>query len=61
MESLDGGRLPHMVVRATHIALVNLQARPAPAGVMSVVLGPGFPGVLLHEAVGHGLEGDAHR
>ena len=47
--------------RATHIALVNLHARPAPAGVMSVVLGPGFPGVLLHEAVGHGLEGDAHR
>ena len=61
VESIDGGRLTHMVGRATHIALVNLQARPAPAGVMSVVLGPGFPGVLLHEAIGHGLEGDAHR
>jgi len=42
-------------------ALVNLQARPAPAGVMSVVLGPGWPGILLHEAIGHGLEGDFNR
>ncbi|MEM9432510.1 MAG: metalloprotease TldD [Pseudomonadota bacterium] len=46
---------------ALRIALVNLQARPAPAGVMDVVLGPGWPGILLHEAVGHGLEGDFNR
>ncbi|HUL94885.1 MAG TPA: metalloprotease TldD [Usitatibacter sp.] len=42
-------------------ALVNLESRPAPAGVMGVVLGPGWPGVLLHEAIGHGLEGDFNR
>ncbi len=42
-------------------ALVNLESRPAPAGEMPVVLGPGWPGVLLHEAVGHGLEGDFNR
>jgi len=42
-------------------ALVNLDARPAPAGEMTVVLGPGWPGILLHEAVGHGLEGDFNR
>ena len=42
-------------------ALNNLQARPAPAGEMPVVLGPGWPGILLHEAVGHGLEGDFNR
>jgi TldD protein len=53
--------LSDLIARATRIALVNLDARPAPAGTMSVVLGPGFPGILLHEAVGHGLEGDAHR
>jgi len=46
---------------ALRIALVNLDAEPAPAGVMDVVLGPGWPGVLLHEAVGHGLEGDFNR
>jgi TldD protein len=40
---------------------MNLESRPAPAGEMSVVLGPGWPGVLLHEAVGHGLEGDFNR
>src|SRR5207344_2128133 len=42
-------------------ALVNLEAVPAPAGEMDVVLGPGWPGVMLHEAVGHGLEGDFNR
>jgi TldD protein len=46
---------------AVRQALVNLSAQPAPAGVMPVVLGPGWPGVLLHEAVGHGLEGDFNR
>jgi len=42
-------------------ALVNLSAIPAPAGEMTVVLGPGWPGILLHEAIGHGLEGDFNR
>ena len=46
---------------ALRIALVNLRAEAAPAGVMDVVLGPGWPGVMLHEAVGHGLEGDFNR
>ena len=46
---------------ALRIALVNLDAEPAPAGVMDVVLGNGWPGILLHEAVGHGLEGDFNR
>ncbi|HTT37633.1 MAG TPA: metalloprotease TldD [Burkholderiales bacterium] len=47
--------------KAVDQAVVNLNARPAPAGTMTVVLGPGWPGVLLHEAVGHGLEGDFNR
>ncbi|WP_034294124.1 metalloprotease TldD [Herbaspirillum sp. RV1423] len=46
---------------AVATALVNLDARPAPAGPMTVVLGPGWPGILLHEAIGHGLEGDFNR
>jgi TldD protein len=46
---------------ALRIAVVNLAAEPAPAGVMDVVLGPGWPGILLHEAIGHGLEGDFNR
>jgi len=46
---------------AVRQALVNLQSVPAPAGEMDVVLGPGWPGVMLHEAVGHGLEGDFNR
>jgi TldD protein len=56
---------PELIAQYAHqavdMALVNLQARPAPAGVMSVVLGPGWPGILLHEAIGHGLEGDFNR
>ncbi|MDQ5945457.1 MAG: TldD protein, partial [Pseudomonadota bacterium] len=46
---------------AVHQAVTNLDARPAPAGTMTVVLGSGWPGILLHEAVGHGLEGDFNR
>ncbi|MCZ8113316.1 MAG: metalloprotease TldD [Betaproteobacteria bacterium] len=49
------------VDHAVTAALTNLESRPAPAGEMTVVLGPGWPGVLLHEAVGHGLEGDFNR
>ena len=49
------------VDEAVSYALTNLDARPAPAGEMVVVLGPGWPGILLHEAVGHGLEGDFNR
>ena len=67
-----GGRVPFAEVIATEnwqakarealrIALVNLDAEPAPAGVMDVVLGAGWPGILLHEAIGHGLEGDFNR
>ncbi|MFA7351274.1 MAG: DNA gyrase modulator, partial [Methylotenera sp.] len=43
--------------KAVHQAIINLDARPAPAGSMTVVLGAGWPGILLHEAIGHGLEG----
>jgi len=53
--------LERLASDAVRQALVNLESRPAPAGVMSVVLGPGWPGVLLHEAIGHGLEGDFNR
>jgi TldD protein len=49
------------VDRAVEQAIVNLHARPAPAGTMTVVLGSGWPGILLHEAIGHGLEGDFNR
>jgi len=49
------------VDEALRQALVNLDAVPAPAGEMEVVLGPGWPGILLHEAIGHGLEGDFNR
>jgi len=47
--------------QAVHQAVINLDAQPAPAGEMTVVLGSGWPGILLHEAVGHGLEGDFNR
>ncbi|NHB77113.1 metalloprotease TldD [Rhodobacter calidifons] len=50
-----------MLAEALRIARVNLGAVEAPAGVMDVVLGPGWPGILLHEAIGHGLEGDFNR
>ena len=49
------------VIEALRVALVNLDAQPAPAGQFDVVLGPGWPGILLHEAIGHGLEGDFNR
>ncbi len=50
-----------LVGEAVRLAILNLDAEPCPAGTMDVVLGPGWPGVLLHEAVGHGLEGDFNR
>ena len=53
--------LERYVDQAVNAALTNLESRPVPAGEMTVVLGPGWPGVLLHEAVGHGLEGDFNR
>jgi TldD protein len=57
----DGDRFLRWVEMAADQAVRNLTARDAPAGTMTVVLGPGWPGVLLHEAVGHGLEGDFNR
>jgi len=54
-------KLDEYARHAVSQALTNLEARPAPAGTMTVVLGPGWPGVLLHEAIGHGLEGDFNR
>jgi len=57
----DDARVREYVDEAVNSALTNLESRPAPAGEMTVVLGPGWPGVLLHEAVGHGLEGDFNR
>ena len=57
----DAAMIRHYVDQAVSAALTNLEARPAPAGEMTVVLGPGWPGVLLHEAIGHGLEGDFNR
>src|SRR5699024_5304478 len=57
----DVDRVDEYAREAVRRALVRLQAEPAPAGTMPVVLGPGWPGVLLHEAVGHGLEGDFNR
>jgi TldD protein len=57
----DMGDWQHAVDEAVRQSLTNLEAVPAPAGEMDVVLGPGWPGVMLHEAVGHGLEGDFNR
>ena len=58
---LSDAAITRSVQRAVRIATTNLDARAAPAGTMPVVLAPGYPGVLFHEAVGHGLEGDHHR
>lgn len=58
---LDPATWKPMVEEALRIARVNLGAVPAPAGMLDVVLGPGWPGILLHEAIGHGLEGDFNR
>ncbi len=57
----DEAQIEIYVDDAVNAALTNLQSRPAPAGEMTVVLGPGWPGILLHEAIGHGLEGDFNR
>ena len=58
---IDPSQWKAQVEEALRQALVNLDSVPAPAGEMSVVLGPGWPGILLHEAIGHGLEGDFNR
>jgi TldD protein len=61
LDRFDDTLIQNYVDEAVQSALTNLESRPAPAGQMTVVLGPGWPGVLLHEAVGHGLEGDFNR
>ncbi|BDU54708.1 MULTISPECIES: metalloprotease TldD [unclassified Limnohabitans] len=61
LDHFDDALAQSYVDEAVQLALTNLDARPAPAGEMSVVLGPGWPGILLHEAIGHGLEGDFNR
>jgi TldD protein len=58
---LDPASWQSLVADAVRVATLNLDAVPCPAGTMDVVLGPGWPGILLHEAVGHGLEGDFNR
>ena len=61
IELLENGRAHGFAREAVRTALVNLESVDAPAGNMTVVLGPGWPGVLLHEAIGHGFEGDFNR
>jgi len=58
---LDPASWQPLVDEAVRIATLNLDAEPCPAGTLDVVLGPGWPGILLHEAIGHGLEGDFNR
>ncbi len=58
---IEQDRVGEYAREAVRQALVNLEAQDAPAGEMTVVLGPGWPGILLHEAIGHGLEGDFNR
>ncbi len=58
---MEGDHWKGVAREALRIASVNLEAEAAPAGMMDVVLGPGWPGILLHEAIGHGLEGDFNR
>ncbi len=58
---VDGGDYERYAREAVRQAVLNLSAEDAPAGTMDVVLGPGWPGILLHEAIGHGLEGDFNR
>ena len=60
-EFLDDDQLSNFAKEAVDQALINLEAEEAPAGEMTVVLGSGWPGVLIHEAIGHGLEGDFNR
>jgi len=58
---IDTNEAERLTREAVRIAILNLDAKAAPAGAMPVVLGPGWPGILLHEAIGHGLEGDFNR
>ena len=58
---IEGDEAKRLVHEAVRLALLNLDAHDTPAGNMPVVLGPGWPGILLHEAIGHGLEGDFNR
>ena len=58
---LNASNWQQEVDEALRLALLGLESIPAPAGEMEIVLGPGWPGVMLHEAVGHGLEGDFNR
>ena len=58
---LEDERWTRFATEATRQAVLKLRAVEAPAGTMTVVLGPGWPGILLHEAIGHGLEGDFNR
>ena len=60
-EYLKDGSWKKLCDEAFRIATTNLKSKPSPAGEMKVVLGPGWPAILIHEAIGHGLEGDFNR